>query len=404
MKEAMLRTTPQPIARIAATAIVLCLVAFVAVYLPGCAGGARLSNAPAQSGDDADPSVVEASDAQPHDPGGTPVSAPETAAPAALAPAILESDWEFHGRAAKKYVSENYALHTTGNRSWMREYAVVFAERAISHYQTALADLPAPGRRLETFLFGERSDWQQKTRDLMGDHADLYLNLGRGGYSMHGTAVLFNIDFDDTFAILAHEGWHQYTQVTFKNPLPTWLEEGIATYMEGRRQLPGQPLQFRPLENRQRLEALERAWLNRGGAVLFPMTELIDRSPQHFLKEDTTGLLTYYAQVWALVHFFVHGENGKYRAALRRVLEDAAEGRLLAAISTSGNIPNHNERQRLAVSQFGPGILLAYFNRNYAGEMQEEYTRFLERLVTDAAFRDAMRASDIERMGYAGLN
>lgn len=323
--------------------------------------------------------------------GADPDAAPSTSGPGGPAPEpstdfeSTREPWDFNGTAGWVLGSANYRLHTTGRKSWMHEYALRFAEQALAHYRTAIADLPAPSRPLEVFLFGDREEWKDHTRTVMKDNAELYLNLGRGGYATRGMAVLYDISFNDTFAIMAHEGWHQYTQVTFQHPLPTWLEEGLATYMEGRRQIPGRSIEFLPWLNPQRMGALRRAYANR---QIIPLVELLDRSPQYFLERDggrdSTALLTYYAQVWALTHFLVSGENGRYRDGLERALRDAAAGKLVSTILNSSAIPRTSDRRRLATSPTGAGVLLTYFSGDL-GEFGAQYERFIEELVTEQA-------------------
>jgi hypothetical protein len=67
----------------------------------------------------------------------------------------------------------------------------------------------------------------------MGSDAEVYLKIQRGGFAASGRAILYDIGPRDTFAIAAHEGWHQYTQKSFRAPLTVSFEEGLATYMEG---------------------------------------------------------------------------------------------------------------------------------------------------------------------------
>jgi len=355
--------------------LIALLVTVPAVCIGGCATGDRVSARTNPAGS----AVVESSTEPRGEVGG--------AVTASLA--VLREPWDFHGAPGLILTTDNYRIHTTGDEAWMHEYAAAFCEQALIHYRTAFTALPAPTRRLDVFLFAQREEWQTRTREVMKEHADLYLNLGRGGYSTRGTAVLYDIGFNDTFAILAHEGWHQYTQTTFKHALPTWLEEGIATWMEGRRQTPGDEVAFDAWQNRQRFETLGRAlWRNR----LIPLKDLVDRSPQQFLEDDDGGLLTYYAQVWALTHFVMTGEGGRYRAGMERALRDAADGVLVGNVMSAladAHIPP-GQRRRMAQSAYGPGVIFAYFNASFA-EFAEQYVAFIEEIVRDRQYRPTFR-------------
>ena len=39
-------------------------------------------------------------------------------------------------------------------------------------------------------------------------------------------------------------------------------------------------------------------------------------------------MLTFYSQLWALAHFLMEGEGGRYAPSMRAIISDAAEGRL----------------------------------------------------------------------------
>ena len=307
--------------------------------------------------------------------------------------------WSFEGRPGRILITTGHRVHTTIADQETLTALGPFLDALLVHYRTALGDLPAPPRPMETFLFADRNEWQNHTRALMQDRAALYLNLGRGGYSVRGTAVLFDIDergYRDTFSIIAHEGWHQYTQVVFQHALPTWLEEGIATWMEGRIENSDGTITFNGLANRARLEMLSNA-LNTGR--LIKLTELIERVPQQFLQEgdrNQTRLLTYYAQVWALVNFLNEGEDGRYRPALEKVLQDAANGRIVSTILTSPFIPGQQQRRTMATSVLGPGVILAYFNRDLAA-FDEEFHRYIADLVNRRGSRLRRYVNEVEQ-------
>ena len=294
----------------------------------------------------------------------------------------INTPWEFEDITGRLIVSPNYRLHTTGKHAWMGDFTIDFAEQALWHYRTSLTMLPPPPRPLEIFLFAKRSQWQTFTRSLMKEHAGLYLSLGRGGYTTRGMSVIYDLGFADTFAMLSHEGWHQYTQATFAHALPTWMEEGIAVWMEGHRPFneDSTKIVFDPLHNQHRIRTLLRATQQN---KLIPLRELIDRSPQYFLQNDADQLLTYYAQVWGLTLFIVEGEGGKYRDSLHQLLDDAVAGRIISTIIEKAAVSPRIKR-RMSFSQLGPGVILAYFNSNLQ-EFTSEYERFLEQLIIEVA-------------------
>lgn len=311
---------------------------------------------------------------------GAPAGPPATAA----APGVLKPDapivqtsepWSFQGTPGQMIATEHYRVFTTDTER-LAARIPGFMETALRQYTSALGPLPSPPDRLDVFLLSKRWQWARLTQQLMGQQAETYLRIPRGGYSAGGRAILYNIGMRDTLAIAAHEGWHQYTQRTFKQGLPVWLEEGIATFMEGYRSDPERRDRPRFLgwANIERFDQLRSA-AARG--ELMSLEELLDATPQSMLQTTTKGTLTWYAQVWALVHFLNEGEQGRYKPGLQSAVRDAAEGRL-------GRVMNEKVGSRLArsagLTRRGPGLVLAYFTLDME-EISTQYAAFIGRLV-----------------------
>jgi hypothetical protein len=305
----------------------------------------------------------------------TPAAAPGVIA--APAPSILSTEpWTFQGIAGKVISTEHYRVFTTETDPILCGRIPIFMELALNQYTGAMGPLPSADGQLDLFLMAKRWQWTRLTQQLMGDQADTYLRIPRGGYAAGGRAILYNIGIRDTLAIAAHEGWHQFTQRTFREGLPVWLEEGIASYMEGYRNDPQQrdhPIFF-GWANVERFDQL-RAAAARG--QIMPLEKLLGSSPQELLQTTTGGTLTYYAQVWALVHFLNEGEGGRYRQGLRGAVRDAAEGRLRRKIEE--RVGARLARQS-AMSRVGPALALTYFTLDF-GAMSDQYAAFIDRLV-----------------------
>lgn len=294
---------------------------------------------------------------------------------------VSRTPWGFADVAGQLITTPHYRIYTTVDNAYLLDQLPGYVERALSHYTSAVAPLPMPEEPFETFLLGTRKQWEAKTRQILPDQAKTYLNIGRGGFSTRGIAVLYDIDVfgaSDTLAIAAHEGWHQYTQQVFKHPLPVWLEEGIATYMEGHSGFRGQTPRFLPWKNRERFDTLRNA--SRSGKLI-SLTELLRRSPQSFLESSSDELLRYYAQVWALTHFLVEGEGGRYHDGLADLLQDGANGRIAGRLQSSGLAPAQRRRGMAVLTKLGTLVAETYFNPNIA-ELEAEYARFIEAVTT----------------------
>ncbi|MHC5004573.1 MAG: hypothetical protein ACYTJ0_15775, partial [Planctomycetota bacterium] len=349
-----------------ATALLVCSWLAACTVTPPPEGETTLAMAPTRAGAEPPPGEAE------------PDPPSRLAAPAALAtaeprttPSIERLPWTFDGADGTEIRTPNFRLYTTLRSPRWLERLPLFYENGLHHYRTALGTLPPPPEPLHAFIFRDNRQWKNKTREILPDEADVFMTLGRGGFTTEGTSVLYYIGPRDTYAIAAHEGWHQYTQRTFRHPLPIWLEEGIAAYMEAMPTDPDDPL--RAWDNDERHSELAQAWRR---DKLLPLRELLTTTPQKLLARGKNRLLTYYAQVWALARFLHEGEDGRYRPALEQLLSDAAEGKITGRVLESRDV---RMSRRWGVQQQirnGPLILLEYFNRDL-GEIGGEYDRFV---------------------------
>src|SRR5262249_25137343 len=171
-----------------------------------------------------------------------------------------------------------------------------------------------------------RAEWERMTRQLLGENADPFLRIKRGGYAWAGTAVLYDAGDGggNIWTIAGHEGWHQFTQRTFKQSLPTWLEEGIATLCEGQRWTAAGVVLV-PTENPERRAQLSQLLRSRG---LKGIERLVLEAPADLAAESSSEALGYYAQVWALGLML----REHRREQLARCVLDANKGRMAEQI------------------------------------------------------------------------
>lgn len=290
----------------------------------------------------------------------------------------LIEPWTFATVAGECIDTGTHRIHSTLRDPVIRERMQIFLPTALDHYRSAILPLPEPNGPIDVFLFGSRSEWMAYTRERLPEEAAMYENIGRGGYTIEGDAVLYDIGRWDTFTIAAHEGWHAYSQRVFRHALPMWLEEGIACYMEGvRAGVDGGPPTFVPWRNFERYGEL-REVVSRGGLV--PLADFVQGTPQDYLRDGRRTLLAYYAQAWALVHFLNEGEGGRYRKGLERLIADAVEGRISSTIWESNKAGTRNERRRAIGAQVGPAVMREYFDEDIA-RISVEYEAFVRAIV-----------------------
>lgn len=289
-------------------------------------------------------------------------------------PGVLsEEAWTFGDVKGNIVRTEHYRIYTTEKNPVIKSRMLTFVEYALAHYRTALGPLPAPPQRLDTYLMDNRPQWERLTQRLMADQAAELTRIQRGGYAFNGIGVYYDLGLFDTLAIAAHEGWHQYTQRTFKDPLPSWLEEGVAVYMEGHRWAGGVPT-FIPWANLERFDQLRKA---ASRDAIMPLKKVITSKPQDFIGDGDSSLLDFYAHVWALTHFINSGEGGKYREKFRDLLDDCVRGGQRRTIASK-----LSERAAInaLATRSGPAVFQAYFNDDL-DEAGREFQSFVTRLI-----------------------
>ena len=232
--------------------------------------------------------------------------------------------WKFMDIDGVQLISEHYRIYTTINNQEVRQRFPAFMESALRQYRTTFGPLDNVPKKLIMYIMEDRRQWKNLSRQLLPEHATLLEMVQRGGFTTNGIAILFFIDWNslskDTMTIAAHEGWHQYMQATFACPLPAWLDDGIATYLESHRTTMGIQ-QFDPAVNNARLDMLKASMAS--GQVI-PLRQLMNESPEAFLKSGQKGVLLYYAQTWTLIHYLM--QHPIYRTGLQQILLDAQSG------------------------------------------------------------------------------
>jgi len=241
---------------------------------------------------------------------------------------MFEIPWSFQGDEGTRFVSDVWDIRTTMKYQNILDSLPSFYDALIERYTTAFGVLPYPEEKMSVYLFATEEQWQTKLLQMLGDEAEHWYQLKSGGVTIDGIAVLYHLDRRGrsrvTLRIAAHEGWHQYAEAAFISCLPTWLDEGIGTWMEGFRIRRGE-VQFLPASNWDRLTTL-REIMNSGR--MSSLQDLMQSDPSSLLSTGRTTLLSYYAQLWGLVSFIIEFEDGKYMPALRTILQEAATGEI----------------------------------------------------------------------------
>lgn len=322
---------------------------------------------------------------------GKPAPAPEKAAtevsPTAPGPARIADAgrpegsvqsveaWTFENFPGRVLRTANYALYTTDNKPIVTDRLPGYLEAALTQYIAVIAPLPRPSARMDTFVMATRQQWQRLTLRMLGPSGVPVTYIERGGFTSAGRSYLFDIGQADTFAIASHEGWHQFSQSTFKERLPITLEEGLATFFEGHRWI-GSDVVFLPWANLERFDRLRDASAVRGADGFIPLEELMEASPQSLMTRGSQAPLTYYAQAWALIHFLREGEGGRFRTPFEMMVADAAAGTLSKRVQLAAKANRGS-----GLTPMNPGVVFRTYFGVDPSAMDPAYQAFLRQIV-----------------------
>jgi len=241
--------------------------------------------------------------------------------PAEAAPTKV-TQWAFGGEKAKLLESKHYNVYTTIKEDEVLDLLPQVMEGALSMYQEIAPGVGLSERHMDCFIFRWRSEWDEYTQKYAGNDAKVYLQIRSGGYTIYDRYVAYYIGREGTFAVAAHEGWHQFAGRHFKGRMPPFLEEGLACMFETiswKDRLPRWNLSV----NTQRAQTLRKAL---DAKDTWPLEKLISMHAGDIVGESNDRIDAFYAQCWAFARFLYEGENGKYRPALQKWLAETAAG------------------------------------------------------------------------------
>ncbi len=241
---------------------------------------------------------------------------PSTAVPTAAEP------WAYGDHAGAVIHTAHYDIYTTAADPEVRRRLPIVMEGALGEYHTVAPGVPLTSAPMKCFVFGSREQWVDFTRRHTGADAYYYLKINRGGYTVRDWYVAYSVGEAATLSVAAHEGWHQFASRHFVGRLPPFLEEGIATMFEDLR-WDGDLPRWNLTANRTRVDALQRTVQ---GGYVYPLAELTQLHAGNVVGLNGTHIEAFYAQDWAFATFLWSAEGGRYRPALRRMIDDTAAG------------------------------------------------------------------------------
>ncbi len=243
--------------------------------------------------------------------------------PKVLAPVSVSDAAPSDPGKAEMIRTEHYSIYSTiQDRPDLLNRVGQLMEGAYGVYKTLAPSVPPTDHPMQCYLFNTRPEWMDFTRLHTGRDASIYLQISRGGYTIHDWYVAYFIGDIGTYSVAAHEGWHQFVARHFKGRLPPFLEEGMACMFENvewDNDLPKFNLSLNPARELSLRKAEDEG-------EMFPLKELVTLHAGQVVGRSDVRIQAWYAQDWAFARFLREGENGKYRPALQRLLADTAAG------------------------------------------------------------------------------
>ena len=294
-------------------------------------------------------------------------------------PAIESADqWHNKYGPGLRLTTAHYQIFTTLLEPMMLRRSPGFMESVYRAYNSQLPEQIETPTRLTIYLFADRRQWGDFTRDFTGDQAETFLKIKAGAYYHNGVCVAYDIGPARTLSILAHEGWHQFSDKHFKFRPPSWLDEGVAMLFETNGAESG-VFQPAPERNAYRLSALSRTLEN---DEMIPLRDLIASNPGDVLATDQAEVvMAFYSQSYALVRFLREADSGRRLAAYHRLLADGLRGDW-PLDSVSRRIAQDRSIQRNTLWNHIVGLVLF---ENYVGDdydrIEQVYLAFCRQIV-----------------------
>ena len=280
--------------------------------------------------------------------------------------------WAYNDRPGALIHTPHYDIYTTVNDPSVRRRLPAVMEGALGEYHRVAPGVPLTAQPMKCFVFGTREQWVDFTRRHTGAEAYWYLKINRGGYTNRDWYVAYFVGEAATLSVAAHEGLHQFAFRHFAGRLPPFLEEGIATMYEDLR-WEGDLPRWNLLVNRTRVDALQRAVTS---GSLLPLSKLTQLHAGNVVGESGSQIETFYAQDWAFATFLWSADGGKYRPALRRLIDDTAAGTVFDPTGVHRNAA-------LPWDPAGVRPMLEHYLGKSLDAIDADYQRFIRKVAID---------------------
>lgn len=309
------------------------------------------------------------------------------------------------------YTTKCYTLHT----DLPREEAVPYGrhmDAVFEEYSRRFKDFgPAKKASMPLYLFRNQSDYHKFLLSnginaantggmffvqpkIQGLAAWTHLSTGEGNNLKHTPRP-----YSQTFAVLQHEGFHQFAYNYIGKELPIWVNEGLAQYFEDGI-LVGDKF-YLGISHSRRTTSIKNAIKD---AKTIDFDALLSRTEQEWHNIVSAGgeaASLQYDQSWSIVYFLITAEKGKYTSAFEKYLKLVAQRRDSAtafamAFGTNDTRAFRERWQEFAAAAKPDNLSAAVENMEVLGEAM----KFLDQRKDPLPRTTEDLRSRLQRMGF----
>jgi hypothetical protein len=213
----------------------------------------------------------------------------------------------------KTYESKYYLIHTDLPPAEARE-AQVRMSHIVEAYSTAATGVSGQIKdRLPFYLYKNRDDYTRAGG--IENSAGVFDGTRLTALTLRRADGVISLA---TWHIVQHEGFHQFAHAVIGDQLPMWADEGMAEYF-GEALFTGDGF-VTGLIPQNRLTRVQKMFAQ---ATDKPLAELMAIPREQW---NAKVEMPNYDQAWSLVHFLLHGEDGRLQKRFADFMHDVSTG------------------------------------------------------------------------------
>jgi hypothetical protein len=210
-----------------------------------------------------------------------------------------------------------------GFQKFQTAYYIMYTDLPIAKAREAAVRMTCMAEEYHSRTKGFGGVIKRKLPFLLCSGRDEYEKLGgipgSSGVYMRGKALMAVGSGPSMWHVVQHEGFHQFVDMVIGGRIPIWVNEGLAEYF-GSGIWTGDGLVTGVAPPR-RVKRVQGHIKNKR---ILPMLQMLKMTHREW---NAKLAVRNYDQAWSMVHFLVHAEDGKYRKAFSKFINDISRRR-----------------------------------------------------------------------------